>query len=271
MKFIVCLKVTPKVEQIKFDETTKTVTREGVENELNDADRNALEMALELREHHGGSVVVLSMGPPSFEPYLKLAIAMGADDAILLSDRNFGGADTYATSRVLAAAIRRMAPYDVVLCGEASADGSTEQTPPSIAEWLQIPGITYATNVEMQGGRLLAKRSVAGGYETVEVETPLLASVELGCNSPRFPDFRRKRWAENEFKLTVWNMQDLGFSPTEVGLGGSLTEVKELRNLSSRKRRGESIEGDPKDVAARLGQIIRSVGGQNRAKVAPLA
>ncbi|MDV3277007.1 MAG: electron transfer flavoprotein subunit beta/FixA family protein [Nitrososphaerales archaeon] len=261
MKSIVCVKVTPKVEQIKFDEARKTVTREGVENEINDADKNALEMALQLKERHGGTVVVLSMGPPSFESHLKLAIAMGADDAILLSDRSFGGADTYATSRVLAAAIKRMAPYDVVLCGEASADGSTEQTPPSIAEWLQVPGIMYANSIELQGNRVLAKKSIAGGYETVEAETPLLASVELGCNSPRFPDFRRKRWAEKEFKLTVWNMQDLGFSPTEVGLGGSLTEVKELRNMSSRKRRGELIGGDSKEVAARLGQIIRSVGG----------
>jgi len=120
MNIVVCLKVTPKIEQIKFDEQKKTIVREGVENEINDADKNALEAALKLKDATGGKVVVLSMGPPSFEPFLKLAVAMGADDAVLLSDRVFGGADTYATSRVLAAGIEKLKPFDVVLCGEAS-------------------------------------------------------------------------------------------------------------------------------------------------------
>jgi electron transfer flavoprotein beta subunit len=259
LKSIVCLKVTPKVEQIKFDEMTKTIKREGVENEINDADKNALEMALAIKDSHGGTVNVISMGPPSFEPYLKLAVAMGADDAILLSDRSFGGADTYATSRVLATAIGKLAPFDLVLCGEASADGSTEQTPPSIAEWLQIPGITYVNSLEPKDAQVLARRSIAGGSEIVEVQTPFLASVELGCNTPRFPDFRRKRWAEKEFKLTVWGMPDLGLNAEEVGLCGSLTEVKELRNMPSPERRREPISGDPKEVAAKLEEIIRSI------------
>ena len=257
MNLIVCLKVTPKIEQIKFDEQKKTIVREGVENEINDADKNALEAALKLRDSAGGKVTVLSMGPPSFEPFLKLAVAMGADDAVLLSDRAFGGADTYATSRVLAAGIEKLKPYDLVLCGEASSDGSTEQVPPSIAGWLGIPHVSYVSEMALSGDKVHAKREITDGHETVEAKLPLLASVQLGCNSPRFPDFRRKRWAEKEFKLRVLNNQDLGFAAGDVGLEGSRTEVTGLSRMRSPERRREVIEGTEEEVVKRLVQIVK--------------
>ncbi|MDG6905829.1 MAG: electron transfer flavoprotein subunit beta/FixA family protein, partial [Nitrososphaerota archaeon] len=147
MKQVVCLKVTPKIEQLKFDEAKKTMIRDGVENEINEADKNALEMSLSLKDKLGGEVVVLSMGPLSFDPFLKLAIAMGADDAFLLSDRAFAGADTYSTSLVLSSAIKKIAGVDLVLCSEASSDGSTEQVPPSIATWLGIPLVSYVSSM----------------------------------------------------------------------------------------------------------------------------
>jgi electron transfer flavoprotein beta subunit len=257
MKQIVCLKVTPKVDQIRFDEQKKTVIREGVENEIDDADKNALEMALAQKDKLGGSVVVISMGPPAFETFLKLAVAMGADDAVLLSDRGFAGSDTFATSRVLAAAIRKLSPFDIVYCGEASADGSTEQVPPSIAEWLEIPGITYVTKLESDGQSVKAKRDIRGGYEIVQARTPVLLSVELGCNTPRFPDFRRKRWADKEFKLTVWGMQDLALQQSEAGNDGSLTTVTELRSMRATARRNEYLEGTTEEIVSRLVQVIR--------------
>jgi len=252
MKQVVCLKVTPKVDQIKFDDQKKTVVREGVENEIDDADKNALEMALVQKDKFGGTVTVVSMGPPAFEPFLKLAVAMGADDAILLSDRGFAGSDTFATSRVLAAAIRKLSPLDIVYCGEASADGSTEQVPPSIAEWLGMPGITYVTNLECEGQAVKARRDIRGGYEIVQARTPVLLSVELGCNTPRFPDFRRKRWADKEFKLTVWGMQDLGLQASQAGNEGSLTTVTELRNMRATARRSQYIEGTTEEIVSRL-------------------
>lgn len=258
MNLIVCLKVTPKIEQIKFDEQKKTIVREGVENEINEADKNALEAALKLKDAAGGKVVVLSMGPPSFEPFLKLAIAMGADDAVLLSDRVFGGADTYATSRVLAAGVEKLKPYDMVLCGEASSDGSTEQVPPSIAGWLGIPHVSYVSEINAVGDRVRARREVTDGHEVVEVRPPVLASVQLGCNSPRFPDFRRKRWAEKEFKLRVMSNQDLGFAPADVGLEGSRTEVTGLSRMRSPERKKEFIKGTEEEVAKRLAQIVRA-------------
>lgn len=257
MKQIVCLKVTPKIEQIKFDEQKKTIVREGVENEINDADKNALETALKLKDSLGGTVVVLSMGPPSFEPFLKLAVAMGADDAVLLSDRAFAGADTYATSRVLAAGIEKLKPYDIVLCGEASSDGSTEQVPPSVAAWLGIAHVSYVSDLRLVGDKLRARREITDGHEVVEVKPPVLVSVQLGCNSPRFPDFRRKRWAEKEFKLKILNIQDLGFVPGDVGLEGSRTEVTGLSRMRVPERRREFIQGTEEEVARRLVQIVR--------------
>jgi len=256
MKYIVCLKVTPKVDQIIFDEVKKAVVREGVENEINDADKNAIEAALLLKDRNGGSVTVMTMGPPSFDPFLKLAIAMGADEAILLSDRTFAGADTYATSRVLAGALEKIKDYDVVLCGEASSDGSTEQVPASVAEWLGIPRVTYSLDVKISGSKLTAKRSIQGGYEIVESSLPALVSVQLGCNSPRFPDFRRKRWAEKEYKSVVWGLADLGLSANVVGLQGSLTSVEGLRKMATPARKAEMIGGTPAEVAARLVQIL---------------
>ncbi len=257
MNVIVCLKVTPKIEQIRFDEQKKTIVREGVENEINDADKNALEAALKLKDATGGKVVVLSMGPPSFEPFLRLAVAMGADDAVLLSDRVFGGADTYATSRVLAAGIEKLKPFDMVLCGEASSDGSTEQVPPSVAGWLGIPHVSYVSEIGMTGDRVRARREVTDGHEVVEVKTPVLASVQLGCNSPRFPDFRRKRWADKEFKLKILTNQDFGFAPADVGLEGSRTEVTGLSRMRSPERKREFIRGTEEEVAKRLVQIVR--------------
>jgi electron transfer flavoprotein beta subunit len=256
MKAVVCMKVTPKVDQIRFDEIRKTVAREGVENEINEADKNALEMALKVKDQAGGSVVVLSMGPPSFEPFLKLAISMGADDAVLLSDRAFAGADTYATSSVLAKGISKLAPYDLVLCGESSSDGSTEQVPASIAELLGLTRVTYANDLKLDGEKVAAKRSIWGGYELVEARTPVLASVELGCNTPRFPNFRRKRWAETEFKLTTWNIGDLGLAPDMVGLQGSLTEVIGLNKMRVPARQKKRVEGSDDEVAKELVRLL---------------
>jgi len=258
MRYVVCLKVTPKVDQIRFDEAKKAIVREGVENEINDADKNAIEAALLLKDRHGGTVTVMTMGPPSFDPFLKLAVAMGADEAVLLSDRSFAGADTFSTSRVLAAALKKQGNYDLVLCGEASSDGSTEQVPASIAEWLGVPRVTYAVDVDIKDSKLISKRSIQGGYEVVEAGLPALVSVELGCNSPRFPDFRRKRWAETEYKSTVWGIADLGFDPGQVGLPGSLTSVEGLRKMAAPARKAEAVTGTPREVAAKLVQIINA-------------
>ena len=261
MRTIVCMKVVPKTEDVRFDQQTRTLDRSGAENEINQPDKSALEMALQLKERHGGDVVLLSMGPSFFEPYLRLGIAMGADNAILLSDRAFAGADTYPTSYTIATAIRKIGNFDLVLCGEESSDASTGQVPPGIAEWLDIPQVTYVSQLNIEGSMARAKRTVKGGYEIVEAPLPLLASVELGCNSPRFPDFRRKRWAEKEFKITVWTAADMGVNPDKIGSKGSHTTVDELVELPRPSRRMQRITGSPEEEAVLIVQKIKEAFG----------
>ncbi len=257
---IVTLKVTPKPEEIRFDPVTKTIDRSRATNEINPADRNALEMALQLKDKYGGKVIVVSMGPPFWEPFLKLAIAMGADDAVLISDRVLAGSDTLPTSLTLARAIQKIGDYDIVLTGEESSDGGTGQVPPGIAEWLGIPHVTYVTSIEIvEPGKARVKRTIKGGYEVLEVDMPFLASVELGCNTPRFPDFRRKRWAEREFKLKIWNIADLGLSPDEVGFKGSATAVDTLIELKPPERLKRRITGTPDEIAEELARIIKEL------------
>jgi electron transfer flavoprotein beta subunit len=257
VRTIVCIKIVPRTEEIRFNPETKTIDRNGVNNEMNPADKNALETGLALKQKHGGDVILLSMGPLSFTPYLLLGIAMGADDAILLSDGDFAGADTYATSYAPSAAIRKTGDFDLVLCGEESSDGSTGQVPPGIAEWLGVHQITYASELEISGDKVRAKRTIKGGYEIVEAPFPVVASVELGCNSPRFPDFRRKRWAENEFKLKVWNATSLGVDPDKIGTRGSHTVVEELVELPNPARFMKQITGSPEEEAAQIMQRIK--------------
>ncbi|MEM0366145.1 MAG: electron transfer flavoprotein subunit beta/FixA family protein [Acidilobaceae archaeon] len=257
---IVTLKITPKPEEIRFDPVTKTIDRAKATNEINPADKNALEMALQLREKYGGRVITVSMGPPVWEPLIKLAVAMGADDAILISDRALAGSDTLPTSLTLARAIAKIGDYDIILSGEESSDGGTGQVPPGIGEWLRIPHVTYVSAIEIiEEGRARIKRTIKGGYEILEVKMPFIASVELGCNTPRFPDFRRKRWAEREFKLKVWTIADLELAPEEVGFKGSATTVVELRELKPPERLKRVISGDPDKLAEELAEIIRSI------------
>lgn len=256
LNIVVCVKVVPKVDQVKFDPVTKTVDRTSAENELNEADKNALETALQLKEKHGGKVVVVSMGPPFFEPFLKICVAMGADDAVLLSDKAFAGADTYATSYVLAQAVKKLKP-DLVLCGESTADSGTAQVPAQTAEWLRYSNVSYVSTLSIEDGFAVARRTVKGGYEVVRVPLPAVVSVELGSNTPRFPDFRRKRWADREFKTTVWTSADLELDLSLAGRAGSKTDVVELQSIAPPQRLRKFLEGSEDEIAQTILKIIK--------------
>ncbi|MFQ5856801.1 MAG: electron transfer flavoprotein subunit beta/FixA family protein [Anaerolineae bacterium] len=257
MNIVVCMKVVPKAEQVRLDPETRTLDRSGAENEINEPDKNALEMALQLKEQYGGTVTVLSMGPPFFDEYLRLAVAMGADDAVLLSDRALAGADTLATSYALAKGVQKVADVDLVLCGEESSDGATGQVPPGIAEWLDWSQITYVAELSLlDDGRLRGRRTIHGGHEVVAVPLPAVASVELGVNSPRFPDFRRKRWADREFELTVWDAADIGADPALIGIEGSRSVVSDLIEKERPERMRHRIDGTVEEKAQQLFEII---------------
>jgi electron transfer flavoprotein beta subunit len=260
LNIIVCFKVVPKPEEVKVNQETMTIERANVRSEINPPDMNCLELALELKEKHGGTVSLLSMGPPLFDSYLRLGLAMGADRAFLLSDRAFAGADTLATSYTLAEGIRKMGEYDLIICGEESSDGATAQVPPGIAEWLDASQITYAEDLDVlpDGRSVKAKRELAGGYEVVQVPLPAVVSLKVGANEPRFMDFDRKAWAEAEGPVTTWSAQDIGLDEEYIGLEGSPTTVAGVATAPSSDRRREFLTGTPEEQAQQLVERIRS-------------
>ncbi len=259
LHIVVCLKAVPKSEEVTINPETRTLDRSGARSEINGSDLNALELALELRQAHGGRVSILSMGPPFFEHYLRLALAMGADAAYLMSDRAFGGADTLATSYALAAGAKAIGDFDLILCGEESSDGATGQVPPGIAEWLGVPQVTYVTQVQtLPRKRLLrGRRELRGGFEVVEAPLPCLASVKVGANEPRFFEFDRWDWAMQEAPVTVWTAADLDLKEGSLGLAGSATSVVTVDVAPSAERRHEFITGTPREEAEQLLQRIR--------------
>jgi electron transfer flavoprotein beta subunit len=256
---IVCLKAIPKPEEVTVNAETRTVDRAGARSEINGPDLNALEAALALKEAHGGRVSLLSMGPPFFEPYLRLGLCMGADSAYLLSDRAFGGADTLATSYALAAGVKSIGGYDLILCGEESSDGATAQVPPGIAEWLDVPQVTYAVQLAVDTDRwvLRARRDLGAGHEDVEVPLPVVVSVKVGMNEPRFLEGARRRWAMEEAPVTVWTAADLGLDPAHLGLPGSATTVSGVAVARAATREHEFLSGSPEEEARQILDRIR--------------
>ncbi len=252
---VVCVKVVPKAEEVKFNPETNTLDRGKAENILNPSDKCALEAALRLKAAHGGTVSVISMGPPFAKGHLELCLGMGADRAALASDRLFAGADTYPTARVLAAAVRKLGPWDIVLCGDESADSATGQVPQGIAEWLGIPQVTFVDEMRMEGGRLLARRALGSHVETVSAPRPCLASVVSGAAEPRFPDFRRIEAAAGT-PIPVWSAADLGLREEEVGLKGSYTTVQGLVAGESTQRQRRFLEGDTQAKAREIARLI---------------
>ena len=259
-RILVCVKVVPKPEEVRVNPETKTVDRARARSEINPPDLHALEMALELKDRWGGWVGVVSMGPPFFEPYLRTALAMGADAAFLLSDRVFAGADTLATAYTLAKGIARIGGYDLVLCGEESSDGATGQVPPQIAEWLGIPHVTYASRVELlpEVQKAKVRRELGGGYEVVAVPLPAVVSVRVGVNQPRFLDPLRMAWAE-DCPLTVWGAKDLDTDPELVGSAGSPTTVGATTAAKGRERKRKILLGPPEEKAAILAERLQDL------------
>jgi len=261
LHIVVCVKVVPKPEEIRVDPETRMLMREGVRSEINPPDMNALELALTLKDQFGARVDILSMGPPSFETNLRVALAMGCDHIYLLSDHAFSGADTLATTYSLAKGIEKITGIDIVILGEESSDGATGQVPPGLAEWLDMPAITMVTDVDVNLDRWVVqgKREIKGGYEILEVSCPCVLSVKTAANEPRFIDFSIKSWAFEDGRVTVWGASDLDVEEEYIGLSGSPTIVSDLAEASVRARKNIFLDGDPVEIASQLANIIQSV------------
>jgi electron transfer flavoprotein alpha/beta subunit len=253
MNIIVCLKQVPDTNEVKIDPVKGTLIREGVPSIINPDDRNALEEALKIKDNCKDTVVkVVSMGPPQADVALKEALAMGADEAILLSDRAFAGSDTWATSTAIAGAIKNIGDYDVIFCGRQAIDGDTAQVGPQIAEHLGIPQITYVEELEILDGKVRAKRALEDGYFVVESEMPVLLTAIKELNEPRYPSIKGIYKAYRENNVTVWTANDYEVDRDNLGLDGSPTEVNKSFTPPGKATEAEMLNGDAKEAARQL-------------------
>ncbi len=229
MDIIVPIKQVPETSNVKMDPETGTMIRDGVGTVVNPLDLYAIETALRLKEAHGGIVTALTMGPSPAVKALREAIAMGCDEAVFISDRSFGGADSWATSYTIAQAIKQAGRYDLIICGERATDGDTGQVGPGIAAWLDLPLATYVASVTTLPGAdapvgLSVERLVEEGYQILELPLPALLTVVKEIGSPRLPTLRGKKRAKVT-EIPLFNAQNLELDPAFIGLKGSPTKV----------------------------------------------
>ncbi len=228
MRIVVPIKQVPETNAVRMDEETGTMIREGVEAIVNPLDLYAIESAIALAEASGGETVALTMGPPKAQSALREAISMGMDRGVLVSDRSFAGSDTWATSYVLAAAIRKLGDVDLVLCGERATDGDTGQVGPGIAAFLDLPVATYVGSIDsIEPGRATVRRLVETGHEILDVDLPAVLTVVKEVGVPRLPTLRGKQHARRA-ELPTWGPDDLDVEPDSLGLGGSPTRVVKI-------------------------------------------
>ncbi len=250
MDIIVCIKQVPDTTDVKIDPKTNTLIREGVKSIVNPFDENAIEEAIRLKEKHGGKVTVITMGPPQASEALKSAVAMGADEVVLVSDRAFAGADTWATSYALATAIKKIGKFDLILFGKQAIDGDTAQVGPGVATFLDIPQVTFAVQLEVEGCKLKVTRQCEDSKEVVETALPAAVTVIKQINEPRMPSLKGQMRAKKA-EVPSWTAAMIGADPENCGLKGSPTQVVKIFTPPA-KGNGEMLQGEPEEMAEKL-------------------
>lgn len=262
MRIIVCIKQVPDTNEVKINKETGTLIRDGVPSIINPDDMNALEEALKIKDKTGAEVIVVSMGPPQAASAVKEAIAMGADKGYLVSDRAFGGSDTWATATIISAAIDKIGGYDIVFCGRQAIDGDTAQVGPEIAEFLNISQITYAKELEIFEDSVRVTRYTEFGDITYNSKFPVLITAIKELNSPRYPEIKRIYEAYNPDNnvVNIITLKDLDMiDTTQIGLKGSPTNVYKSF-VPVKEKRYEMIEGNnEKEQALNLYSKLREI------------
>lgn len=263
MDTVVCIKQVPHPDHfshITLDPVTKAIRRDGVPLVVNPVDRHAVEAALQLRERFPGKVTVLTMGPPQSREALEEALAMGADEGILLCDPAFAGADAYATALTIAAAIRKMCPAGLVLCGCETADSGTRMVGPMLAEFLDIPYATNVRRLDVVGeDSCVAEADMDGGRMKVEMVLPALITVSRAMNEPRIPDVMGIIGVADK-ALSTYGAEDIGLPADRTGLAGSPTRVAGVWECK-KDRRSEVLQGSPSHVSSDAVARLRELGG----------
>lgn len=249
MKIVVCVKQVPDTTEVKLDPVTNTLIRDGVPSIINPDDKAGIEAALRLKEKVGGTVTIVSMGPAQADVALREALAMGADEAILISDRAFGGADTWATSSTIAAALKKL-DYDLIITGRQAIDGDTAQVGPQIAEHLGIPQVSYVEDVQVDGDALIVKRKFEDRSHMLKVKMPALLTALSELNAPRYMTISGvyKAYAK---EIKVWGLEDLKdtVDMANIGLQGSPTKVRKSFTKQA-KGAGEKFNGSEDEAVA---------------------
>ncbi|MCJ7520707.1 MAG: electron transfer flavoprotein subunit beta/FixA family protein, partial [Dehalococcoidia bacterium] len=251
MNIVVCIKQVPGTTEIKIDPETNTLVREGVESIINPFDTYALEEGVRLKERCGGKVTAITMGPPQAENALRETISLGADEAILISDRVFAGSDTWATSYVLSRALAKIADYDVIICGKQTLDGDTGQVGSGLSEMLGVPFVAYVSKIdEIKEGYIRVHRMVEEGYEVLEMALPAVITVVKEINVPRLPSLRGSMKAKTA-QIPVWTAADIGVEEDKAGIAGSPTRVVKIF-FPKREHKSEMFQGTPEEQVGQL-------------------
>ena len=251
MKILVCIKQVPDTVEVKIDPKTGTLIRDGVPSIINHDDKTGIEAALRIKEQLGGTVTVVSMGPPQADVALREALAMGCDEAYLVSAREFGGSDTYATSGIIAAALKKIG-YDLIITGRQAIDGDTAQVGPQIAEKLHLPQVSYVEEVvEAAADHVVVKRQFEDGYHIIKIKTPCLLTAIAELATPRYMSVRGIVEAY-EKEIIVLGFEDLkdGLELDMIGLKGSPTNVYQSFTKEV-KGAGTILEGLSADEAVK--------------------
>jgi len=259
MNIVVCLKQVPGTTEVKIDPQTNTLIRQGIENIINPFDTYALEEGVRLKERHGGKVTAITMGPPQADAALREAVSLGADEVILLSDRAFAGADTWATAYTLSQAIRKIAQYDLIICGRQTIDGDTGQVGPEMAEMLDMPFIAYVSNIEeIRDKYLRVKRMVEEGHEVIEAALPAVITVAKEINVPRLPSLRGIMKSKST-AIQTWGIKELGIDAGKAGLAGSSTQVIKVF-FPQRVHQAEMLAGNLEQQVEGLVERLKKAG-----------
>jgi len=262
MHIVVFIKQVPDAKNVRIDPETHTLVRQGVESIVNPFDLFAVEAALRIKDEHGAAVTALTMGPPQAKDALRDVLARGVDDAVLVSDRAFAGADTWATSVTLAAAVRKMGDVDLVVCGKQAVDGDTAQVGPETATVLDIPYATFVKEiVKSEDSSLKVTRQTDEGTAVWRLPLPALVTVLKEAGEPRLPSLRHKMRAKKA-EIPVWGIEELGLQADRVGLSGSYTQVVRVFSPPRREER-VLVEGSVSEQAEQLYRYLKEAGIPN--------
>lgn len=257
MKILVFIKQVPDTDDIKLDPKTGNIMREGVESKLNPLDANAIEAAIQLKEKYEASVHAISMGPSQAEEVLKKALSLGCDEAYLLSDRCFGGADTLATSYTLALAAKKIGGYDLLLFGRHAVDGDTAQTGPATAAQLGIPQVTLASSIDVKDGYVICDRVLENCIQKVRVKLPAAVTVTAEINKPRYPKPINIMKALKKPRH-IWCASELEADPEKIGIPGSPSSTKEVFEPPKRNTNTKYFEGSAQEIACQIADLLHS-------------